>query len=157
MKNPGTFVLCLFFALTSFCSLAQKPAVLFNEPDHNKPRQFENLPEKIVLNLASINSLLNLEVGHTVNINLSSATPFQFKGDVVSVANDYDSKIQSVVIRSTNYPGASLTISKTTKPDGAIDWKGRILSFQHGDLYDLQKQNGQFVLVKRNFYELVNE
>ncbi len=157
MKNPGTIGFCFLFLLSSFFSIAQEKTIPVNEPDYKKPRQFDNLPDRIVLNLSNINSLMKFELGHTVNINLSDATPFQFQGDVVSTADDNESKIHSIVIRSSNYPGASLTISKITKPDGTIDLKGRILSFQHGDLYDLQKQNGQYVLVKRNFYELVNE
>jgi len=157
MKNPSTIGFCFLFLFSFFLSIAQEKIIPINEPDYKKPRQFETLPDKIVLNLSNINSLMKFEVGHSVNISLSDATPFQFQGDVVSTADDNDNKIHSIVIRSSNYPGASLTISKISNPDGTTDLKGRILSFQHGDLFDLQKQNGQYVFVKRNFYALVNE
>jgi hypothetical protein len=61
------------------------------------------------------------------------------------------------VINSTNYNGARLTFSKTSNRDGSVSYNGRIVSFQHGDLFELKNQEGSFVLIKRNFYELVNE
>ena len=157
MKNSSTPVLSLVFALFSFISSAQNQTIPLNEPDYNRPRLFQNLPDNIVVSMTNINSLLNLEVGRAVNINLSATSQFQFQGDVVSIATDNDNGIRSVVVRSTNFPGARLSISKISNPDGTISYKGRIISFQHGDMFDLQSQNGQFVLVKRNFYDIVNE
>ena len=65
--------------------------------------------------------------------------------------------MNSVVIRSTNYNGATLTISKTMNADETISYSGRIISFQSGDLFELQNKDGHLTLVKRNFYDLVNE
>jgi hypothetical protein len=50
-----------------------------------------------------------------------------------------------------------LTISRTTHTDGTITYAGRLMSFQRGDLYELQTRDGNLVLVKRKFNELVNE
>jgi hypothetical protein len=61
------------------------------------------------------------------------------------------------VIRSGNFNGATLTLSSSAQPDGAVKFTGRIISFKHGDAYELQNQNDQYILIKRNYYELINE
>jgi hypothetical protein len=76
---------------------------------------------------------------------------------VSSVANKFENTLQSVVIRSTNFPGAALSFSKLTKEDGTISYVGRIISFQHGDAYEITMENGQYFFIKKGFYDLVNE
>jgi hypothetical protein len=68
-----------------------------------------------------------------------------------------ENNIHSVVIRSRNFNGATLTLSSSAQPNGTVKFTGRIISFQHGDLYELQNQNNQYILIKKNFYDLINE
>lgn len=157
MKNLRTTALCISAMLLSLCSLAQNEKPPVTEPDYNKPRLFDNLPKTIPVNLTEINNLFASEVGSKTSIGLSAAANIKFDGEVVSSASKYGNSIQSVVIRSSNFNGARLTISRITNPEGVVSYVGRIISFQHGDLYELQNQDGQFVLVKKNYYELVNE
>jgi hypothetical protein len=81
----------------------------------------------------------------------------QFAGDVVSTINKYANSMQSVVVRSNNFNGASLSVTKIIAVDGKVSYVGRIISFKHGDVYELQSQNNELVLVKRKFNDLVNE
>ncbi|OSZ76912.1 hypothetical protein CAP36_10785 [Chitinophagaceae bacterium IBVUCB2] len=158
MKNLRTAVLCIstmFLYLSSSAQKNDKPPV--TEPDYNKPRLFDNLPKTIPVNIVELNTLLSSEVGSKASIGLSAAANIKFDGDVVSSASKYGNSIKSVVVRSSNFNGAQLTISRTTSPEGVVSYVGRIISFQHGDLYELQNQNGQFVLVKKNYHELINE
>ncbi len=83
--------------------------------------------------------------------------PFKLEGQVVSVVSKYNNSIQSVVINTSNFNGARLTFSRIKKQDGSVIYSGRIVSFEHGDLFQLINKDGEFVLVKRNFNELVNE
>jgi hypothetical protein len=159
MKNLRTSFLCACLTLGGLCSFAQKGArpIPINQPNLNKPKLFQALPDKIPVNVSNLATLLNTPVGNTVDINLSDKTAFPFKGQVVSVVSKYDNTIQSVVINSTNYNGARLTFSRTTSRDGTVSYSGRIVSFEHGDLFELKNQEGSFVFIKRNFNELVNE
>jgi len=143
--------------LFSFCTYAQDQKLPVNEPDYNKPKLFNSLPDYVQVNIANLSALLNSPLGHDVSINLGSNSPFIFEGHVVSTASKYENTIQSVVVRSTNFPGARLTFSKITNADGTFSYTGRIISFQHGDLFELQNQNGQFALIKKKFNDLVNE
>lgn len=154
MKNLRIAALCVSVILSSLCSSAQNEKPPVTEQDNNRPRLFNNLPDKIPVSLDAINNLLNGEIGHPASLKLSSVS--NLDGEVVSSAT-YGNSVRSIVIRSSNYNGASLTITKITSPEGIVSYAGRIISFQHGDLYELQKQEGQFVLVKRNYYDLVNE
>ncbi len=159
MKNLRTYVLCVSITLYSVCSFAQNQTVPVNEPDYNKPKLFLNLPDNITVTVSDLNALLDNPAGRNININLAEKTqsPFQFEGEVISVSSKEDNNIRSVVIRSSNYNGARFTLSRITNADGTITYSGRIMSFKHGDLYELQKKNGNFILVKKNFYDLVNE
>jgi len=158
MKNLRTIAACLSITLYSFCSSAQTgKTVPVNEPNYNKTKLFQGLPENIPVSKENISELFNGEIGSSVSLNLSGDESLRFNGDVVSVVSKYENTIQSVVVRSTNYPGARLTVSKITDANGNISYTGRILSMQHGDLFELKNIDNQFVLVKRKFHDLVNE
>ena len=99
--------------------------------------------------------MLQAEVGKTVSFAFANNVNFQ--GVVSSVATKFENTLQSVVIRSSNFPGAAFSFSKLTKEDGTVSYVGRIISFQHGDAYEITMENGQYYFVKKGFYDLVNE
>lgn len=156
MKNLRIPALCLCAMLFSLCTFAQNEKNLVNETENRKPKLFSNLPEKIPVSIDKINDLLGTPLGQTTKLR-SANVAFEFDGDVVSKTSTKETNIQSVVMRPSNFNGASLTISKITNADGTVSYAGRIISFQHSDLYELQNSNGQFAWVKRNFIDLVNE
>ena len=157
MKNLRTLALCVTVSFYSLCSSAQTEKIPLNEPNYNKPKLFQNLPDNIPVSMDNITNLFGSPTGRSVSLNLSDRSPFQFEGDVVSSVSKYENTIQSVVIRSTNYNGARLNISRITDENGNISYTGRIISMQHGDVYELKKVNDEYMLVKRNFYDLINE
>jgi len=157
MKNLRTLALCVTVSFYSLCSSAQTEKIPLNEPNYNKPKLFENLPDNIPVSMDNISNLFGSPTGRSVSLNLSDRSTFQFEGDVVSSVSKYENTIQSVVIRSTNYNGARLNISRIIDENGNISYKGRIISMQHGDLYELKKVNDEYMLIKRKFYDLVNE
>ncbi len=156
MKNLRTSVLCTCMILISFCAVAQDQKIPINNPDMNKPHLFDNLPAKISFNPETFIGLGSKQKGSTISTNLSTDATVVFEGKLVSSSND-NGNTQKIVIRSTNYPGATFSMSKVVKSDGTIIYTGRLLSFKHGDAFVLQKNNGQYELVKKNFYDLVNE
>lgn len=121
----------------------------------NRPTLFQNLPEKISCRITDLSALLEYETGRTISFAFTGNVNFQ--GVVSSVASKFDNSLQSIVIRSTNFPGAALSFSRITKQDGSIAYAGRIISFQHGDAYEINLENGQYYFVKKGFYDLVNE
>ncbi len=153
MKNLVKGFICLFLYFICHQSNAQKPPV--REPDMNRPYLFQNLPTKISCRINDLSALLQSEIGKTVSFLLVDNLNFQ--GVVSSVASKFDNTLNSVVIRSTNFPGAALSFSRITKEDGTFSYVGRIISFQHGDAYEIGIENGQYYFVKKGFYDLVNE
>jgi hypothetical protein len=153
MKNLVKGFICLSILLVCTKLNAQKPLV--REPDMNRPSLFQNLPEKINCPITELALLLESETGRAVSFPITSNT--YFRGVVSSVASHFDNNLLSVVIRSTNFPGAALSFSKIKKEDGSISYAGRIISFQHGDAYEINQENGQYFFVKKGFYDLVNE
>ena len=159
MKTLHTTVICTCITLCSLYSAAQIQKPVVNEPDYNKPRTFDNFPEVIPVSINNLNDLVNSKTGVSINTNFSTdAKTEPFEGKVISAISKYEDKVQTVFIKSTNYNGATLYISKVTTEDGTIKYNGRLMTdFQHGDLYVLQQKDGGFVLVKKNFYDVINE
>jgi hypothetical protein len=156
MKNLRTFLLCACITAYGFCASAQAPSIPINEPNPNKPRLFSALPDNIVVNSDLFTTLLNTPIGNNIIIPINTAARFQ--GLVASVISKYENSMQTVTIRLTNYPGANLTLTKTiNSEDGSLVYTGRIISLEHGDLYELQNQNGEYSFTKKKFYELINE
>lgn len=150
-------------AILCFCctmcalKLSAQPPVPLNNPDYNRPQLFQFLPDTIPVDFNNLNSLLNYKEENLVSIELSNNTSFVFQGKVISVVSKYENRIKSIVIQSTNYPGARFTFSRVTHEDGLITYTGRIISFLHGDLYNLKKNGEQFILIKKGFYDVINE
>jgi len=161
MKNLRTSVLCVCVTLYSLCAAAQKNVgVPINEPDYNKPKLFKNLPDNIPVSIDKINSLFSIQPGEPVDATLSEASSlssFQFKGQVISSGTKYNNTMQSIVISSSEYNGARFTITKVIDETGVTAFRGRIVSLQSGDLFELQNINGKYSLIKRNLYDMVSE
>jgi hypothetical protein len=157
MKNYSTPVFLALFTFMAFASQAQETKIPLNEPDYNRAKIFQHLPASIDVEINAMRSLLSASRGQSVFADISTDASFRLEGDVVSTDDKTDASVSSVVIRLTNYPGARLTFTKAVYPDGQIVYSGRIISFQYGDAYELKEQQGKFSLVRKNFYDLVNE
>ena len=157
MKHLRTVALCASITVFSLCASAQTGNIPINEPNYNKPSMFSSLPDNIPVDLTAVNGLFGSFVGTNISISLSPTVVFRIDGQVVSQVNKYDNQIQSVVLRSTNYDGARLTISKVTDASGTVTYTGRILSMGHGDLFELKDVAGQLYFVKRKFNYMIAE
>ena len=153
LSGPG-----LLFLLCCATGFAQNGATI-NEPDNNKPALFANFPDKIPVSIDELKSLFSNDAarGKDAAVNFADKKLPGFNGKLVSVSSKYNNSIRSVVIRSTHFNGATLTLSSSTTTDGAARYTGRIISFQHGDLFVLQKENEQYYLIKKKYHELINE
>lgn len=158
MKNRSV-ILYLLGLLVSFQAAAQnEPPV--NEPDYNRPRLFDRMPDTIQLNLTEVSRAFTQQAGEAVDFNLSadSQMPFRFQGSLLSRTSKYNNALETVVLKSSNFSFASFSLSRVQQPEGGTELKGRIVSLKHGDLYELVKTAaGGYLLVKRNYYDLVNE
>jgi hypothetical protein len=155
MRNLQLTGICLVLSILCQTTFAQT-SIPVNEPDLKKPRLFAGLPDKIPVHILDLQSLVNAGTGKDVSLSLEQNASGVFAGKVISTANKYNN-IRSVVIRSSNFNGATLTLSSSILTNGTVKFTGRIISLQHGDVYELQNQNDQYILVKKNFYDLINE
>lgn len=154
MKNLRTIACCVSISILSLAASAQPNEIPLNEPDLKKPELFKQQPEKVAVDVLHISTLLNTQVGEPILLNLPS---FRFEGTVIAAVSKYNNSIQSVVVRSTNYEGATLTVSRTSDENGNIMYTGRIISMKHGDLYQLKQEESGLALVKNKFYSVINE
>lgn len=164
MRNLKPLMAAILLSVSSVCAYSQDAAPV-SEPNYNKPHLFSNLPDNIKVNINSLKHLLTTSVGDAISSNLRDENasnpigedPFVFNGQVISTANKYNNKMQSVVIRSANFNGAGLIFTRFTNEDGTTGYSGRIISFEHGDAYELQLIDGNYQFVKKKFHQLVNE
>ena len=150
---PG---ICLSLLLICATASAQE-RIPVNEPDLNKPKLFTDLPDKIPVHILDLQALVNTGSGKEVSLTLEKNTSTGFNGKVISAASKYNNNIRSVVIRSSNFNGATFTLSSSILANGTVKFTGRIISLQHGDLYELQEQDKQYILIKKNYHDLINE
>ncbi|HVK98106.1 MAG TPA: hypothetical protein VM368_09815 [Flavisolibacter sp.] len=134
---------------------AQGTPNINSEPDYNKPKLFSDLPEKMKFQFSDVESLLHLQVGSSVNTSLASN--FKISGTVVSVSEPYDKNVKSVVIKLNNRGGAIFTFTRVTSEDGTYEFSGRLLNRNNSDAIDIVKENGNYLLVKKNLYDLFSE
>jgi hypothetical protein len=109
------------------------------------------------VNASELDAYFTAPIGSNTQLNLASDANQKFEGNLVSRSERTANSIQTAIIRSSNFNGARMTVSKRLNEDGTVTYIGRIISFQHGDLYELQNLEGQWFLVKKNYYDLVNE
>jgi hypothetical protein len=155
MKALKIICICAFFTLGYFYSGAQENLRVINEPNYSKPRLFQDLPEKMNLTLSDLEPLFHLSVGESVTAKFTKG--FFIKGIIVSRSGDSASTVKSVVIKSTNRQGAVLTLTKIMGNGGAYTYRGRIISKDNIDAYEIVKDNNQYILQKKNYYEMVRE
>ena len=154
MKTLLHGTICLLLLFSCIISTAQK-GLPVKEPDTNRPSLFKNLPSKISCRISNLESLLESPIGKKVSIQISDDV--QFVGTVSSLSSQNNNSLKSVVIRSSNLQGAALTFSKITREDGSTYFTGRIISFQHADVYEITNEKGQYAFVKKGFYDMINE
>ena len=153
MKNLRILGCCLSMSLFFLQATAQENKIPINEPNEKKPLLFDAVPSNMDVQTDKVFDLFSATPGQAVTLDLPS---FRFEGVVMSVVTKYENTIQTVIVRSTNYEGARLTISKINGPDG-VYYKGRIMSQQHGDLLELKQVNSSLSFVKGRYNTLVNE
>lgn len=135
-------------------SAAAQSNLPVNEPDYNKPKVFSDLPNTLSLRTGDAEALLSLPVGATANANL--AVGFTLSGTVVSKSSSTAAS-QSVVVKSTLRRGAVFTFTRIKNADGTAVYRGRIISKEAGDVLEIAKESGVYVLRKKAYYDVLNE
>lgn len=147
-------VACLLCLFCYIHSSAQKDIPL-NEPDRRKPNLFSDLPSKLTLNIKALDVLLDMSIGTYISAPLAGSVIFE--GIIISKSDPNDGNTKSVVIKSTNRMGAVLTFTRNRLPDGGTKYIGRILSRNNSDAFEIGQEEGQYVLVKKQLYDIISE
>ncbi len=156
MRNLFTLLLCLCITFISVDVSAQDNLPV-RQPDLNRPKLFTNLPERIKVDVSQLFSIMDKQRGSTASVQAAETQAIRFDGDILFSVTDEASHLKSVMLNLSMFPGARLTVTQLTHPNGSTEYAGRILSFQHGDAYVLEKENDGYYLIKKNFYDLVND
>ncbi len=154
MKNLKNGALCVFLSICFITGTAQI-SHSSKEFETRKPKLFADLPEKMPLKISILTSILDVAEGKTVNVQLGGK--FNYHGVVVSKSNPEEASSKSIVIKSLNRQGATLTFTRSLNSKGDLVYLGRILSFKHSDAFELQLENGQYSFIKKPLDDLFNE
>ncbi len=155
MKILKTITLGLLLSFCMHHATAQISKEGNSQYELAKPKLFKSSPERINIRLNEFDHIFNYEVGKTVV--LPFASDFSLSGTVVSKAEDANANVKSIVIRSSDKVGATLTLSRIINEDNTIAYRGRILSFKHADAYDIVSESGTYYLVKKNASDIYEE
>jgi hypothetical protein len=155
MKVQKSFFFGVLLTVCYMHSSAQQTLQANNEPDYNKPKIFADLPEKMKFQFTDMERLIHLSVGTAVNT--FAATNFPLIGTVVSVSDPIDPSVKSVIVKLENRGGATLTFTRIINEQGQFEYKGRIINKNSIDAIDIVRENGNYILVKKNLYDLFSE
>lgn len=134
---------------------AQDPNIPLNEPNYNKPRLFGNLPSRIFISVGQIEQLLHSSNGQTIQVIDSSSNTI-ISGKVLSVVGKNNDTIRTVLISCDSFANARLTITRV-RFQANNRYTGHIISFEHGDVYELKLENNQWFFVKKDIYDIISE
>lgn len=151
MKNLKTILVCTIL-MCYVTTNAQDRNIPLNEPDYNKPAIFSDLPQKMLLRIADAEILFASKSGDVTSVQLTDN--FLFKGIVVSKA---DGQIKSIVLKSSDREGVFLTFTKVENEKSEIIYRGRIMSRNNGDAFEIKEEAGQYFFIKKGYYDLINE
>ena len=155
MKMKKTAALIALLTACVLQSTAQSKVPPINEPNYNKAKLFNDVPDKLELNLSTLEKLLQLKVGDPVNTSIASG--FRLVGTVISKSSPVDASVRSIVIKSSTRQQATLTFSKIVKQDGTIRYNGRMLSKDGGDVLEIVQDGNRYVILKKGYYDMINE
>jgi hypothetical protein len=112
----------------------------------SKQPLFVDYPSSIACKATVFEKALAAKEGQQISLEISDA--FKFSGIVVSNVVKYG-KMQTVVIRSTEFDGALLLVSKQQLENSKYTLTGRILSPRASDGYQIkQASEGSYVFEK---------
>jgi hypothetical protein len=144
MKNlyaTGLLVVCLYFST----STKAQDATLVKQHIPDKPLLFAALPEKFECTLPELEKASASRTTDKVSLQFGK---FIFTGEVIARVQQSE-HVQSINIRSTNYPGALFNISITTADDNSKHISGRVIHPQSGDVLVLTEENNRYFLRKQ--------
>lgn len=136
--------------IATFCILLL--CQLIGNAQADRPKLFQQLPDTLLIRNDFLQDLFALAEGSSVNTMIAQG--FSFQGTVSSrVQLSYR---KSIAVRSVNYPGATLSFSSVTEGNQQV-LRGRIISFNHADAFEIVLINGNYYFIKTDFARLVNE
>ena len=145
MKNlyaTGFLAVCL---LVSKVTTAQEPPFV-KQQIQDKPLLFSALPDKFECTLPELEKVSTSRTSEKITLQFGK---FTFTGEVVARVQRSEN-LQSINIRSTNYPGALFNISIFTQADHSKKISGRIIHPQSGDVLILTEENNRYFLQKQS-------
>jgi hypothetical protein len=156
MKILTSLALCaLLSAYTKHASAQLSKEANHQPPVARKPKLFKDTPDRITLRHKEFDKLFSIEVGGAVALSLAS--DFSLAGTVVSKAEDLKANVKSIVVRCSDKPGASFTISRFINENNTITYSGRMISFKHADAYEMVLENESYTLIKKEASDLYEE
>lgn len=155
MKILKTITFCVALFVLSLHVAAQESSLVANRPKLTKPKLFKELPDRISVNFNQFDDVFNYEKGKTVLLKLSPE--LVITGDLVSRAEDVAAGVKTIVIRATNRPGATLSLSRFVNANNTISYRGMLMSFRHEDAYEVVAENGAYFLIKKEANILYEE
>lgn len=118
------------------------------------PHLFDAYSNSISCNSAELERIFSIAEG--TQVQLALGTNFLFKGSVLNSIQRFP-KLKSVLIKSSNFDAAMLSISKRVNADNSITYIGRILSETYADGYELVKQESNYILNKIKQKEILQD
>ena len=144
MKNlyAAGFLMILLFTVQSLSAQTDPP---LNQFTAEKPRLFTSLPEKVEFSEAELHRIFRSSVSDKINFKLSGS--FLTDGMITEKVQK-GKNITSINCLLPAFSNALFNLSMINT-NGVIQFTGRIVSRDHGDILMLKKENDKYFFIKQ--------
>lgn len=125
-------------------------------PDNfiEKTLLFNRLPGKFAIDHFLLGKIFGLAVHSKIIIPVSGSQ--YFEGSVMDKVQK-NSHVLSVNIKTSNFDGALLNLSRIVYDENTVMYIGRIINIRYGDAFVLRKENNEFLFFKEKQSLIVTE
>jgi hypothetical protein len=134
----GCTAFCVFIVILAHAQYASGSQIL-----NSKSILFKQIPQKSRCNLKALNKLFS-SYGQ---VHSSIAQGFSLQGEL-TLNLQRNPAVRSIMIRLSDFPGASCTLSRIHLPDGSIRYSGHILSPDDAEVIVLSFEDGDYYFTK---------
>jgi hypothetical protein len=115
---------------------------------------FGKLPEQFPITYSWLDKIFIGPDTGTVRIHVTGNSYFE---GTISEKVQMNAHVTTINIKSSNYEGAMLSVSKIRYNDSTMKYIGRIISIQHGDMFELTQENDEVFFKKKKQSVVITE
>jgi hypothetical protein len=137
-----------------FQELSAQNLAEFSQEKAEKAKLFDRIPSKFSIYTSALDKLFLSKVNSKIVLPVDGTNFFE---GTISEKVQRNDQVVSINIKSSNFDGAMLTLSRISRPGQPVSYSGRLMSINHGDAFVLLTHGDETLFLKQRQSSLVVE